>query len=416
LLEALDREVRRHGRGGIRRLERALGKKKSWWQERVNTGHITTDQFLAVCQFLGLSPSRFIKEALGPEEDLGLHLPWREPPEIIQRAWERFHDETPKGAALGADFFQTLDTMRYEAPQRVVEMGLEMVAWTPREKLPHLLGVVGSAWRLMCELEIAAHAIYAAIQMARQLGDHQEYGQLLQRLAYVYAEKPELESALLLAEQATLVHLRAGNKGGAAKTLVDQGIWLHYLGRWNESNATEIAALEWLPENERHNRAAAYLILALNQLKHGRPDDAHAYVDRAEKESIGVSVIERSRATWIRGLIFEAQGDFERAVEKLKAVLELWSSVYLGNMALIACDLARVYLRMGHAGAAYQTALCLRQLLDPLRKNRIASSAVAALLRDGESITLALVQEVQSKIESELRKRQWSRLLWIKGR
>jgi tetratricopeptide (TPR) repeat protein len=419
LLQALDRELRKLHRGAITELERSVRGVKDtngWWQNRVKAGYINTAQLFAVFDFLKLNPVRFMREAVGREDGLELHCPRGEAPEIVGRAWTRFH-AVGSGGTLGTDFLKTLDTMRYEAPQRVVELGLEMIDWAPRGKIPRLLGVVGSAWRLMCELDLANHAILAAIQMARQLGDNQELGDLLQRLAYVYSEKPELESALTLAEQATLVHVRSGNRTGAGKTLVDQGIWLYYLDRWAEANAVQRLALEWLPPEESHNRTAAFVNLALNHLKLEAPQLSLEFIELAELEAVGLVEIETARVRWVRGLVLEALGEHDDAAACLEAVLEEWSAVHLGNMALVACDLARVFVRLNRLHEAYRTTLCLRKLVEPLRKNKTASVAIARFLRDAEeAVSFALVQEIRSRIEGELRKRRWWRLLWVERR
>jgi len=416
LLEALDDELRNLKRGAITELERVILDSEGttgWWQNRVKAGHINTAQLFAVFDFLKLDPVRFMREALGGTGDMELHRPQGAPPEIVRLAWERFSDETDKGP-LGADFLKTLDTMRYEAPQRAVELGLEMIVWAPRNKIPHLLGVVGSAWRLMCELDLANHAIYSAIQMARELEDMSAYASLLQRLSYVYSEKPELETALSLAEQAALTHMRLGNRAGVAKTLVDQGNYLYYLGRWRESNALQHLALDWLPEEESHNRTAALVFLALNHLELGSPHEALGFIEKAEVEGAGLVRAEFSRVQWVRGLVHEALQEFDQAAASLEAVLRDWSAVHLGNMALVACDLARVYLHQKKTAEAYRTTLSLRKLLEPLRKNRIASAAIALFFREAEeAMTIALVQEVKSRIEGELRQRRWWRLLWI---
>jgi tetratricopeptide (TPR) repeat protein len=201
---------------------------------------------------------------------------------------------------------------------------------------------------------------------------------------------------------------------GVANTLVDQGNYLHYLGRWAESNALQSLALDGLPADEQHNRTAALVYLALNHLELGNPLEALRFIEKAELEGAGLIRAEFSRVKWVRGLVHEALQEFDQAIACLQEVLQEWSTVHLGNMALVACDLARVYIRRKDAAEAYRAILCLRQLIEPLRKNKIASAAIALFLRESEQrMTVALVQEVKSRIEGELRQRRWWRLLWV---
>jgi hypothetical protein len=57
----------------------------------------------------------------------------------------------------------------------------------------------------------------------------------------------------------------------------------------------------------------------------------------------------------------------------------------------------------------------MRALLEPLRHNKVISAALGDLLRCGQAgLTLALVEQVRARIESERKRKQAWQLLRIK--
>jgi tetratricopeptide (TPR) repeat protein len=416
LIDALDEKVRSLGRGAITEMELALGRKKTrgWWQNRVKTGYVTTAQLFGIFEVLGLDPGQFIREVLGKKGGLELHRPKGPPPEIVRRAWARFRDNGDLVETVGESNLRTLDTMRYENPQLAVDQALATVAYSPRELLPRLLGITGSAWRLMAQLDKAEPAIYAGIQMAQELDDQQALGELLQRLAYVYFERSEVRRALLLGERATITFLRCENRVGVGKTLVDQGIWLRLSGMREAAIASHGMALDWLPPDERHNRAAAHQHIALNCLELGFPGLALECLPKAESEAVGLPRGEVDKLNWLRALILVDLGQLDESAHRLEEVVAVFAQIHLGDMALAVCDLVQVEIHRGDPLRAANLAKHLLLLVEPLRDNQIASNAIADLLRDGPmGLTLALVQEARTLIEGELRKRcVWQRL-WV---
>ncbi len=416
LIEALDDEVRSLGRGSITEMELALGRKetKGWWQGRVKRGYVTSAQLFGIFEFLGLNPARFIRQVLGNEGELELHRPKGDPPEIVHRAWARFHDDGGLEGTLGKDTVTTLDRMRYEEPQRAIDQATALIKYCPRELVPHLLGVAGSAWRLLVQLDKAEHAICAALQMAQRLDDDQMVGELLQRLSYVLLERGELEVALGAAERASSFHLRCDNIEGVGKTLVDQGIWLRALGKREAAISVLRLALKLLPEEERHNLAGALQTLGTCFRELGEPEIALEYAFQAEELTPGLPRVVADKVKWLRANAWADLGKLSEAEELLRSVVRNLAEVHLGEMALATCDLMRVYLMDGRITEAFEAATALRALVEPLRENKIASAAIAKLLRDGETgLTLALAEEVRTRIESELRHRPLWRCLWV---
>ncbi len=417
LLQALDRELRKLRRGAITELERSvLGVKDTngWWQNRVKAGYINTAQLFAVFDFLKLDPVRFMREAVGQEDGLELHRPRGEAPEIVRRAWQRFHAGDDAFGSVKEDLLQSLDRMRYEHATKAARIAEEVVDYCPVELLPRLLGVTGSCWRLLARLDPAEHAIIAGLQIAKLQGNRAALGALFQRLAYVFWERAKPEAALTLAERATTAHLRCGNPVAVAKTLVDQGIWLNLLARQEEAIAVQEIALKWLPQEEKHNRFAAFQNIGLNYRELGKTELALRYSDQAMVEVVGLPKVEHDRAKWLRGNLRADLGELEEAVALLEEAVKGLAQAHLGDMALAACDLVRVHLSRGQPRAAFRAATVFRRLVEPLRDNKTVSTAIADLLRNGEDgLTLALAMEFQTQIEGELRRLQIRRQLMV---
>ncbi|MCP4662243.1 MAG: hypothetical protein GY856_43120 [bacterium] len=170
LVRTLDQEIRSRGRGSIRAVDRAAGHREGWWQHRAESGNITVHQLLKVLDHLGLDPVGFVRRALGAEGGLELDRSRGKPPEIVAKAWDRVRSGA-EGSGVGATYLDTLDQQRYQEPGEVVRLALWAVDHVELEFLPRLLGVAGSAWRLLILLDEAEHAIHAGIEIAQQQDD-----------------------------------------------------------------------------------------------------------------------------------------------------------------------------------------------------------------------------------------------------
>ena len=415
IVTLLDKEIRSRKRGTIAAINRLVGRGNAWWYQRVRAGNLSVAQMMIILEFLGLNPVRFIRTALGSEDQLELDRPTGEPPEIVRQAWKRFRSEGHFAETVGEDSLKTLDTMRYDEPEKAADQALSLVEYCPRSLLPRLLGVAGSAWRLLMQLDQAQHVIYAAIQMSRELGDPNLLGESLQRMAYVFFERAELTTALELSQRATHVFFRSANKAGVGKTLVDQGIWLGYMEERQQATAVHKMALEWLPAEEHHNRLTAYQNIVLNSRELGDLDRALEFLPKLEAEIETLPAIEKGRFKWLQGNIWADLDNFEQAVILLEEAVDGFEKTHLGTMAMALCDLIQVELRRGNSKGAFRAASRTRLLIEPLRDNKIATSAIADLLRDGEAgLTLALARDVHARLESELMRRPVWRQLWVR--
>jgi len=100
-------------------------------------------------------------------------------------------------------------------------------------------------------------------------------------------------------------------------------------------------------------------------------------------------------------------GELGRAEEHLREVVEIFRKIHVIERAVATTELVRVQLLQGHHDRAYGTAQTMLRLLGPLRKNRLASAAIADLLRSGAAgLNLVLVERVRAKMEKAKERQQ----------
>jgi tetratricopeptide (TPR) repeat protein len=408
LVRTLDQEIRSRGRGSIRAVDRAAGYREGWWQHRAASGDIGLRQLLEVLDHLGLHPVGFLRKALGTEGDLELDRPRGLPPEIVAKALDRLNGGEER-SGIGKTFLDTLDHRRYSEPREVAKLSAWAVDHAELALLPGLLGVAGSALRLLIQLDEAEHAIHAGIEIAEQQGDRVSVGNLLRRLSYVVADRGDRGEAFRLAERAALLFLRLGDSCGLGKATVEQGIWLYYLGRFEESIEAHKSALALLPESCASYLCTVHQYLGLNCRELGRPQEALRYVADADRIAVAAGIEEwaRSKLVWLRARICSDLGELDEAALLFSAVAERFRTLHRGEAALATCELVRIHLLRKRPGEAYLAATSMRALVEPLRHNKIISAAISDLLRCGRSgLTLALVQRVQLRIEDERKHHQ----------
>ncbi|MDY7092663.1 MAG: tetratricopeptide repeat protein [Acidobacteriota bacterium] len=411
LFEALDQELRRRPYGTISAMERALGWSTGWWHGRIRAGDVSTRHMLAILDFLGLDPVAFVRRQVGSSHGLELDRPLGEAPEIVDRAWERFRSGE-EGPGVGATFLQSLDRKRYTDPAGTLSLAEGAVSMVELELLPQLLGVAGSSLRHLWRLEEAASIIHCGLELAAASDDVAALGSLLQRMGYVVAATGDLEEALRLADAAATHFLRTGQHRALGPALIDRGIWLYNLGRYEESIQIHSAALELLAEEQARNRITGLEYKALCYRELGDFDLAQEYLRQARAEPGEAAVWAKPKLDWFEGQLLCALGEYDRAAELLEAASVHFRQNHLGEAAMISCDLIRARLLQRHYAEAYQAAQEMLVLLEPLRNNKVISAAIADMLRNGQAgLTLALVEEASSNIANLRQHRlEWRRL------
>ncbi|MEM8961753.1 MAG: tetratricopeptide repeat protein [Acidobacteriota bacterium] len=415
MIRFLDQEIRGRGRGAISAVERAVGKGEGWWQGRVRAGDITVDQLLGILDHLGLAPSAFVRRALADSRTLELDRPLGPVPEIVAKAWRRIQDPVDVDG-VGATYLETLDRHRYRRPGEVIKMAHWAIDHVEPGLLPRLLGITGSAWRMQMELDNAAHAIHAGLELAHQRSDTATVGDLLQRLSYVLTDQGEQERALGLAERAAAIHLRNRDRAAFGRALVDQGIWLLYLDRPRESIAVLEHALGELAEGPSRSRMAALHCLGLAHQRSGNLGAALEHAIAAPRAVARIGRWDEAKLLWLRGRIYHDLERFDQAVECFEEVVMILRQIHLGEAVLATCELLRAQLSLGEAEKAFQVAMSMVALVEPLRTNKVLSSAIRELVGAGRAgMTLALVKQIEARIEDERRRRDVWRSLGVES-
>jgi len=382
--------------GAVQRLETAIGKRPGWLRDRRRHNAIETGQLLDVLDHLGLDPARIIRQAWGSSVD----RPPGKPPAVVRLARDRLAEGAQVGGQVGRSYLEKLDRLRYEDPRRAVELAELAVTLVEAELLPGLLGVAASAYRIRVELDLAEHAILAGLEIARARGDRLAEGDLLQRLAYIVGDRGDHAGALEIAERATGIYLAAGDPAGVGRTLFTQGMMLQYLDRIQSAIDAQKAALQHLPESEQRHRFSALQNLGFGYLALGDLERAGRYAQKAREISGGVGPWLRGKLIWLQASICVELEQLEQAEEYLREVLATFRPISLLDTLLATTDLVRVQLLQGDVADAHEIAKTTLEFLTPLGKNRLATAAIADLLRSGCSgLTIALVEEVRSKIE-----------------
>jgi len=444
LLELLRNEVRAAGHGAIGRLEKRLGRRPGWLRERVRAGRIELSLLFDALDALGIDALRFFRRALAREGEEGLDVPAGEPPRIVALARRRKRFE--RGRRPGRPYLDELDRLRYRDPRRVVELAEGVVEHVAPELLPRLLGIAGSAYRILLELDHAEHAIVAGLELARECSDAEcsdaecsdaecsdaecsdaecsdtecsdaecsdatACGELMQRLAYVAAERGDVAEALQLTREATIPYLEAGDLAGVGRCFVDLGRWLFDLGRTREAVRQQEAALGYLPAAERRNRFTAHQCLGLYHLQLGHPGRAREHAAAAAELVAELGDWPRAKLLWLRASIDVELGELERAEAALAEAVEIFRRIHHGETALVTIDRVRLQLLRGRPDEAHETARTMLRLVEPLSGNRVVAAAVAELLRVGAAgLELRRVEAVRVKIEEARERRGWRSL------
>jgi len=402
LVQALDLEIRSHGHGSIRAVDRATGHSEGWWQHRAESKDITVQQLFTVLDHLGLDPVRFLRRALGGGSRLELDKPRGTPPEIVTKAWERIHSGE-EGCGVGETYLDTLDQRRYEEPAKVVELALWAMDHVELHLIPRLLGIAGSAWRRLLKLNEAEHALFAGFEIALGQDAHAIMGELLQRLSYVFSDRGEYREALRIAKKAVAILTQAGDFVGLGKLFVSIGSLQCMMGAYEASIAAFESALRYLPEDSLLDRRCAALHgLGECYRAMDRLDDALEWTRKARPLADEVSKLDSAKLLLLEGSLWLELGELDQAERYLRRAVKLFSTLNPIDAALGGTVLTHAQLLKGETTSAYQTVQSMLKLVEPLRQNKIVSAAIADLCRCGRAgLTLAVVKGAQEAIEKE---------------
>ncbi len=322
--------------------------------------------------------------------------------------------ELPVATATTRAELEELDELRYEHPEATLCRLLPAADRLPPALAVLWLGVTGSTYRLRAgqrreieaDLRRAYQHLQAALWAARKARDVAGKADALQRLAYVVADRGDHRQALELAERATGIYDRIGDRAGRGRTLVVQGVFLYYLGRVREAIGTQLHALDLLPATAERFRFCAYQHLSSFAAALADLDAADRYAACADEFLDAVDPGSAARLLWLRAVIADRRG--QPAVQLYREALEILRTVHFADAALVTVELVRVLILQGRHDEAHRTALTVRQLVIPLQRNRHVSAALVELLRGGQAaLDLARVERVRAALKEARTRPDW---------
>lgn len=316
-------------------------------------------------------------------------------------------------------WLEQMDEARYERPRRTLALLLPEHDRVSDELMPLYLGITGSTYRMRAgqkveieaDLKRAEEMVKAGLEIAEDSGEGATIADLLQRLAYIVGDRGRHKEALELVERAGGLYDRLGDRAGRGKALVDQGMFLGHLNRPADAIIAEEMALEILPAEETRNRTAALQVIGVSSLRLNRPRAALQSLNDAIAVGMLPDRASEARLIWLHASAYSLLREYKLAADKYQAAVEILRTIHYADTALVTVELVRVLILSGRHKEAYETALSVRDLILPLRKNRHVSAALIELLRGGqEALTLRRVEQVSTALEQARAKRYWRTL------
>lgn len=280
-------------------------------------------------------------------------------------------------------------------------------------QVPTLLGIYACACRLSDRLDPAQIVLGRGLDLAERGGDSAVKGDLLRRAGALVADRGDPQRALALSERATLAYVKVSDLVGIGECLLDQGIWLAELGLHQRAALSfETALIEYLPAVDREPvlretrdpRFSCLLHLGIARFELGELERAHRSARMARELRTGVTAQQLGRLEWLLASIARRQKRLEKAACHLRESLGLYRSIDPFAAALVSLELVYVQLLGDQTTEAYEIARTLTQLLEPLRHDEVASSALAEILRHalaGRGLTLELVDQIAGRLRDE---------------
>ena len=395
--------IREGGPGFGARLAEELGVSEGWIRDRRSVGSFETGYLFDVLDFIGLDPVRVIRQVAESDPTEILDPPPGKPTEVVHRAWMRLATEDGDGAGeVSAEELEKLEGMRYEDPEKCVRLALEAVERVAHEDLPRLLGLLGSAWRVLGKLRDAEHAIYASWQIALYKENHLAAAQAVQRMAYVAVGRGDEQEALRISKEAVILYSMLGDLTSMGKAFVDVGVCFNYLGHPEESILAQKTALRLLPVSEKRNRFSALQNLGRNYEDLGDYHKAKQYAQRARDYTADVEPALLAKLVWLQARISLKLRQWPEADAQLREVIELLGPSCPLETALASTERVRLQLVMGRPHDAYEIVQTMFKLVESLEDSPVASAAILELFRCGTgSLKLSAVNRARAQIKKE---------------
>jgi len=235
-------------------------------------------------------------------------------------------------------------------------------------------------------------------------GDPLERAQFDDLRASLLREERRFSEAARLLHAAVSVYREAGSERLEARSLLTLAKVLGDSGQTEAGLRTVRRSIELLEhQDEPWLSLTAHMQLAGFLDDSGRAEEAHAVVPELRRlvHRAG-NRLDRLRVLWLEGQIQRSLGHFELAEEALKQVRSGFVEAEIGyEVALASLDLAALYLETGRTAEVKELAAEMLPQFAARQIHREALAAIALFEQAArkERATLALVQEISSKVK-----------------
>lgn len=415
LQDELQRRFRVAGRGSVTRVQEELQLGGGYFRDlrRPERQRLDLRVLLGALDVLGVDTAEFFSSVFGSSdivesfctEAAELSRKLRRPPQILRQIEQRL-EASPPDHPLDIDTLDHLDSLRRNNPREAMRQCRQLLVEADSAQLPRILGAYASACRVAGRLDEAQIVLAEALRMTTAPQDLAERAALIQRAAYILADRGLHEQAVEIVEKATLAYVKLGDTIGIGKTMIDQGVFAGYLERYEDSFNYFEKALGFLPENTTGalevSRTSAQFNLAAVGLKLGRLEEAEHYANVARQAIACQGQVAVGKTIWLEATIAKAQDRRQDAIDFFEKALEIFRDLEPLTAAVVAVDLVRWQLQIGHAVEAYATAKAMISLIKPLESNRFAAAAITDMARSalaGQGLTEAFLDQVVSDLQ-----------------
>ncbi len=460
LRECLRQELRKQW-GGIAEIEQRVSCSNGYLNKlSAGTHEFKLDLFLKTLDALEVDPRAFFSRALGIQPVPEDYLRELEDDTEIDRAYARIDHATrqlegaepapPDSAATaGADsvaelarcalreqhrrlrttrryrtheftraYLKHLDSLRYsnavQAAKLVEKVATHLIPALPGPHGERLalqcmaLGIYGSARRLKGHFATAAQSFRTALELSRRTGLRASTAILLQRASYLLKDFGHFERALTYLREALEIYVDLDSQSDIAKTLVDRGMMLFYLGDYGTTVGVLEQAVQRLApaqtrdspsEGDQRNLFTAYQCMAYAYEELGDLEAAESRLAKATSLA-GLDGIYWGKLRWLQGTLALKRGAYPRAEALLRSASEaLAIQENPAQEAMVSIDLVEALLAQERLDEACQLATSMARLLESLHRNRLAKMAVLQLVRAGldGTLTRGLLEGVRAQ-------------------
>jgi len=266
-----------------------------------------------------------------------------------------------------------------------------------------LLGVIGSASRMLSHQIAAHHALGTALNAAFELGVRDGlFLSLVRRSVYVSASQGEWDLALQIAKWSCRKYDENNDMQGKGKALVDCGLILLQKEKYSDAFEAYGQAQEMLTESSERHWYAAQFGLAKASYHLGNIDEAHRYLAKVrqyvppeDRHALAMVNLLEARIHRSLGNEISSFRCFREAIQLLRQTDEVV------ELVLASVDAVELLLDTGRTASACSFAERMIALSFKLSRHRVLWEAIDRLIeaaRKGE-LSLAIVRAVRGMVE-----------------